>query len=69
MEPEDVMVDVLSQCGLVVQCGAPNLPFFYSRSPAPSSMKLPHHRSAANYDRNTTFVVFQSNEGDTPKNA
>jgi hypothetical protein len=69
MEPEDVMVDLLSQCGLVVQCGAPNLPFFYSWTPTPSSLRLPYHRTAVEFDRNKTYVAFQSNEGDTPKNA
>eukprot|EP00038_Savillea_parva_P013494 m.211122 g.211122 ORF g.211122 m.211122 type:complete len:610 (+) comp25378_c0_seq1:200-2029(+) len=72
MEPEDVMVDVLSQCGLVVQCGAPNLPFFAAAggngSSAPS-LRLPHHRMTTSFDRTKTYVAFQSNEGDTPKNA
>lgn len=61
-------MELLSENGLVVLCGAPNLPFFASHKP--SNLKLPTHRSIDNtFNATKTYVVFQSNEGDTPKNA
>lgn len=73
MEPEDKFVEVVSAAGLIVQCGAPNLAFFRALNVNSTAKQLPYHRSsekaAQNYDPSKQYVVFMSNEGDTPKNA
>ena len=66
-EPESVMVELLSRKDGVVVCGAPNLSFFASLKV--NTVKLPYHRSSTTLDRSQVYVTFQSNEGDTPKNA
>ena len=55
------------------RCGAPNLSFLAALEV--SASKLPHHRTAPPdlaapaLDRAKIYLGFQSNEGDTPKNA
>ena len=66
-EPESDMVALLSKKDGVVVCGAPNLSFLSSL--AVTTAKLPHHRSTATLDTTKIYLSFQSNEGDTPKNA
>eukprot|EP01043_Picozoa_sp_COSAG02_P050382 COSAG02_NODE_5172_length_4573_cov_1.418194_3_plen_390_part_00 len=67
-EPESDMVALLSKKDGVVVCGAPNLSFLSSLNV--STSKLPHHRSPArSLDKRKIYLAFQSNEGDTPKNA
>ena len=66
-EPESVMVELLSKKDGVVVCGAPNLSFFASLKV--KTVKLPYHRSVTTLDKSKVYVTFQSNEGDTPKNA
>lgn len=63
------MVGLLSPNNAVVLCGAPNLSFLAAVEVA--TQKLPHHRASAGtgLDRSKVYVTFQSNEGDTPKNA
>jgi len=48
---------------------APNLSFLSALEV--TTAKLPHHRSptATALDRTKIYLSFQSNEGDTPKNA
>jgi hypothetical protein len=65
--PEGDMVGILAKTDGVVQCGAPNLSFLSSTKVAAS--QLPYHRSLSTVDPTKTYVVFQTNEGDTPKNA
>ena len=66
------MVGLLSKKDGVVVCGAPNLSFLSSLQV--DAAKLPNHRTStaeqpAVLDRSKIYVTFQSNEGDTPKNA
>eukprot|EP00935_MAST-01C_sp_MAST-1C-sp1_P001307 g1307.t1 len=66
--PETSMVSILSKTDSVVQCGAPNLSFLSSAKAA--ATQLPYHRgTTSKVDPNKRYVVFQTNEGDTPKNA
>jgi hypothetical protein len=61
-------VALLSNNDGVVVCGAPNLSFLASLQV--TAAKLPHHRSpTATLDKTKIYLAFQSNEGDTPKNA
>ena len=69
-EPESGMVALLSKKDGVVVCGAPNLSFLSALKI--DTAKLPHHLSSAatsGLDKTKIYVTFQSNEGDTPKNA
>jgi hypothetical protein len=65
--PESEMVSLLSKKDGVVVMGAPNLSFL--RSMKVSTYKLPHHRTKAKLDKTKIYLTFQSNEGDTPKDA
>ena len=62
-----MMVTLLSKKDGVVVMGAPNLSFLQSLKV--STTKLPHHRTKAKLDKTKIYLTFQSNEGDTPKNA
>eukprot|EP00928_Gymnodinium_smaydae_P081596 TRINITY_DN65081_c0_g1_i1.p1 TRINITY_DN65081_c0_g1~~TRINITY_DN65081_c0_g1_i1.p1 ORF type:complete len:558 (-),score=43.42 TRINITY_DN65081_c0_g1_i1:151-1824(-) len=66
-EPESSMIALLSQQGTLQLCGAPNLAFF--RILGGVSKRLPYQRSQRQLDRSKNYLIFQSNEGDTPKNA
>ena len=67
-EPESDMVALLSAKDGVVVCGAPNLSFLSAVKV--DTAKLPHHRSQPlALNRSKIYLTFQSNEGDTPKNA
>jgi hypothetical protein len=61
------MVGILAKTDAVVQCGAPNLAFLSSTKVGVS--QLPYHRSVQKLNPAITYVVLQTNEGDTPKNA
>ena len=61
------MVGLLSKKDGVVVCGAPNLSFLSSLNV--TTAKLPHHRQPVTLDKTKIYLNFQSNEGDTPKNA
>eukprot|EP00746_Dinoflagellata_sp_MGD_P007861 gnl/MRDRNA2_/MRDRNA2_115646_c0_seq1.p1 gnl/MRDRNA2_/MRDRNA2_115646_c0~~gnl/MRDRNA2_/MRDRNA2_115646_c0_seq1.p1 ORF type:complete len:561 (-),score=69.25 gnl/MRDRNA2_/MRDRNA2_115646_c0_seq1:274-1956(-) len=67
-EPESAMIAVLSPHGTLQLCGAPNLSFL--RVLQSQAGKLPYHRAiTGQLDSSKHYVIFQSNEGDTPKNA
>ena len=71
-EPETGIVALLSKVQGVIQCGAPNLSVFAALPMSVS--RLPSCRSvgagsALAPDPALHYVIFQSNEGDTPKNA
>lgn len=66
-EPESAMVALLSKKNGVVVCGAPNLSFLSSLEVG--TTKLPHHTAQTKLDKSKIYLHFQSNEGDTPKNA
>lgn len=52
-----------------VLCGAPNLSFLRAL-PAPGSLRLPAPKpSVTRLDRSKYYLIYQSNEGDTIKNA
>ena len=51
----------------MVVCGAPNLSFLSSLKVG--TTKLPHHTTQTKLDKSKIYLHFQSNEGDTPKNA
>ena len=67
-EPESAMVALLSKKDGVVVCGAPNLSFLSSLEV--TTARLPHHRAGPEpLNPAKIYLSFQSNEGDTPKNA
>lgn len=66
-EPEPAYVAELTRVSAVVLCGAPNLSLF---AVVPVSLsRLPYHRTTTTLNHSKHYIVFQSNEGDTPKNA
>lgn len=68
-EPESSLVALMSRNDGVIQCGAPNLSFLSALEV--STSQLPHHMTptATVLNKSMVYVAFQSNEGDTPKNA
>ncbi len=66
-EPEPAMTELVTDFQGVVQCGAPNLSFLSSLRL--NTSRLPLHLSQKTLNRSAVYLTFQSNEGDTPKNA
>jgi hypothetical protein len=68
-EPEEDLVAIAAKNTAVVACGAPNLSFLSALNVGVN--KLPYHRTPKTTTLNTSqvYITFQSNEGDTPKNA
>ena len=66
-EPEDIMVSQLSKVQSVVLCGTANMAFLASMPIL--ATQLPSHRSQSTLNRSSYYLAFQTNEGDTVKNA
>lgn len=66
-EPEDVMVSQLSKVQSVVLCGTANMAFLAAMPILPT--QLPSHRTQPKLNRSSYYLTFQTNEGDTVKNA
>jgi len=65
-EPEPDMTLATSLGGGAVMCdAAPNLSFWLNVAARPPT--LPYHAAAPALERDALYVVFQTNEGDTPK--